>query len=375
MKTRENFPVFVQRLLTEWFPSTEDALWKEWVDVVSRGERSDIVSLLGSDVRDSFKRRALFLFVVPSREFNPLYWRGNIRLYSWGEEFLRVLHVLSSELLSYCAEVVRHFCLELRRGFCDRSKLITEEFPSVTILYNVSDKWHDVLRAYNDLILELLALLPQEEGEKLFPFYSLRDISVFSSMEDASGYFPFERLLRSTGIAEHWKIRADSVMREIIRREVDGELQPREEWENALHCYSGIVNRFVWDETSPYPVGLFEDQMRFLAERHTAEQPLIEGWKLPKLLVALSGSDKELRHKIVRMLVIERKKDGWGRFSVNGKDDAEAVCQMIQEFNDDDELVAQLRSLIEEFNAELAEDERERVEEKNRKDAILAKMR
>lgn len=372
----KNTIVSLQRFFATHFPRGEDAIWKEWVDTISRGEWNSLVSLLGSDVRDSFKKRALFLLIVPSDEFNPLYWRGTTTLKPYcGERFLCALRVLSSKLLSYCADLVCDFCSELRKDFCDRPESFAERARSMTIFCTIPDKWHEVLWTYNKFILELLALLSEEEGEKLFRLYSLRDISVFSNMEDASGYSPFEQLLRSKDIAEYWKVKADLKMRNIIRAEIAGQSKPREEWEEALVCYASIINRFVWDDVPLYPLGLFESQVRFLAEYHTAEQPLIEGWKLPKLLRALSGSDSGFRHQILHTLVVDYRKDDWRRFSVSGEGDVEVARQWMSEFRDDRELVDRLSALVDEFNArEVAE--KERVDEKKRaQDDTLAKMK
>lgn len=367
--------ISLRRFFATHFPRGEDAIWKEWVDDVSRGQWNDLISLLGSDVRDSFKKRAIFLLIVPSSEFSPLYWRRDVRLHSCGERFLDALSTISPELLSYCAESVLHFCLELRRNFCDRPKSFVEGVPGgITIFWSVPDEWHDALRAYNELILKLLALLPQEEGEKIFPFYSLRDISVFSNMDDASGYSPFERLLRSKNIAEHWKVRADLAMREIIRREIAGESKPREKWEDALGCYASIVNRFIWDKVSPYPIKLFEGQVRFLAGHHTAEQPLLEGWKLSKLLDILSESDYEFRHKLVRALVVEYRKEDWRKFSVTSDDEVKVARQLMQEFSGDKELVARLNAFIEKFDAIAAETKEGEFRKENKKKTILEKM-
>ena len=56
----KNLQAFIQGLKAKFFPTEEDKAWKQWIDFKKR-ETRDLIELLSSDVRDNFKKRALFL--------------------------------------------------------------------------------------------------------------------------------------------------------------------------------------------------------------------------------------------------------------------------------------------------------------------------
>jgi len=361
MRTRD-LPIFVREFLTEWFPTAEDAIWKQWVDRGPRArEQSDLVGLLTSDVRDSFKRRALYLLVVPSKKFNPIYWKKEEIGGFYGEKgFLDALPSLSFDLLLYVAGLVSGFCLRLKKLHNDRSS---------------SGEWHDALSFYSCCILKLLSLLPMEKSEELFLLYSLRSISTSSDRGGASAYTPFGLLLYSKEVGEYWKVRADSMMWEIIRSELAGKSKPREQWEDALSCYARIVEAYLWND-SPYSVELFESQIDFLLRHHSTICPLIIGYRLPKMFDVLSGDKrKDLRHRIARASILEYEEDDWRRFSVRNEIDIRTANRVMREYPDDVELVDCLRFCVKSYKRRVMEDARREAEKKKREEDILAQMK
>lgn len=378
MRTKVELPIFVQKLLTEWFPTGEDVIWKQWADRKPRArEWSDLIGLLTLDVRDSFKRRALYLLVVPSEELNLVYWKekGAVGRFYGEKKLFDTLRSLSLDLLIFVAELVTAFCLRLKKLHDDRSRDIAEGGGGITLLMQVPGEWHDALSFYNRFILRLLALLPREKGEDLFPLYSLRDISTYYGMEDASGYTPFGNLLYLKELDEYWKVKADSAMREIIRRELAGKSKPREEWENAFSRYAGIIEAYLWND-SPYSVALFESQMRFLVEHHNATRPLIEGRRLSKIFDIFSGDERKgLRYEIARALILGYAEDDWRRFSVHDEEGVRTAHRVMEEFPSDVELVGHLRSHIESYKRWFLEDARREAQKKKQEEDILAQMK
>jgi len=368
----KNPKVFAESLKTKWFPKEEDKVWKKWVDY-KRREKRDLVDLLSTEVKDGFKKRALFLLIVPSADFNPVYWKEEVGMFN-RSDFLKNL---SPELLNCAVELVIEFCKALSPLHDDRTKYITEGGPGITITVPVPDKYHDALYFYNDCILTLLSLvfLP-EQAEKIFPLFSLRDISTYEGMEEVSGYHPFQKLLYSKEISESWKKAADDAMREVVLNELNGKTKPREKWEEAWEWYANIINSQLYGGKPTYSLKLLADQINFLLCHRRSNKKLVNAHNVLKMFKLFSNERcKYLRHQVSRFVVLESK-DRFESFFVYDEETLQAANQMLEEFGDSDpELAKKVRSLIKKAEKRDAEEVNEEAKEKNAEENILTQMK
>lgn len=366
----KNLKVLIEEMRKKFFPTEEDKAWKQWVDFKDR-EIRDLTELLSSDVRDSFKKRAIYLLVVPSADFNTLYWKKEIGKFYHGIDFLKTL---TADQLDYVADLIMEFCSVLKPMHCDRPKNVVKGGGDITVFISVPDKYHDALYFYNICILHLLTLLPAEKAEKIFPLFSLIDISTYCSMEDASGYNPFSNLLHIKGIDEKWKKAADAKMRESILREISGETKPREEWEEAIRQYANIVQMMLYSELE-YSLELYTSQIQFIMDNREGQNGLIDNWQVIKLFKLLSGDEyKELRHTIVRYTLLEDTV-AFSKFSIYSKETQQVVDQILEEFSDDLELVSKIKELEAARDKEQAESVAYQAEKQTTEDDILAQMK
>lgn len=360
----------LKRISGQFFPTKEDKVWKQWVDFKDREEK-DLVELLSSDIKDNFKRRALFLLLVPSADFNMLYWKKDIGRFYHGADFVEKLTV---DQLDYVTDLITGFCSVLKPMHCDRPKNVVEGGGGVTIFMSIPDKYHNALYFYNNCILHLLALLPEEKAAVVFPFFSLIDISTYSNMEDSSGYNPFQSLLYSEKIDEKWKVKADARMREIISNEITGKAKPREDWEEAMRQYADIIQMMLYGNIN-YSRELYASQAQFIMDNRQDRNNLINSWHVIRFLGFLSGDEyKKLRHIIARYVLLEDVGQ-FSKFSIYDKATQEAVDCILEEFPDDLELIDRIRELERERDQRSAENKVHQSKKEKTEDEILAQMR
>jgi hypothetical protein len=361
----KSWKVLMETLKNRWFPTEEDNGWKLWVDLKNR-EVKDLIDLLSSKVKDSYKRRALFLLIAPAADFNPIYWKNSVGNFYHGTEFLEKL---SPELLNYSADLIAQFSTILKPQHNYRPRCISEGGGGLTMYMHIPDKYHGALRFYNNCIFTLLILLPLEQGEKIFPLFSLNDISTFWNMDDASGYNPFRNLLYNEEINERWKKIADMAMHKIILDEIEQKRKPREDWENALSSYADIIQMQLYSKLK-CSVELFAEQMQFIIDHREKDIGLINGWNIIKIFNVLSDSRyKELRHQISRFVVLEDNK-----LSIYDDKTRQAADQMLADFSDDIELVEKIKILIEEEKKNKARDIEILSKKQELENDILAQM-
>ena len=362
-----NIKIIIQRLKSRWFPTEEDKIWKEWVDYKER-EPKNLIELLNFNVRDGFKKRAIFLLLVPSAEFNPIYWKKEIGNFYHQNDFLKTL---TPDLLSYAISLIVQFCTTFRPMHSEKPNNYAEGGGGITIFYSVSDKYHDALYFYNSCILTLLTIAPKERCERIFQLFSLQDVSSYWNMEDASGYNPFHNLLHSD-IDELWKIKADAQMRQIITNELTGKTKPREDWEDALKCYADIINLCMYSEKPNYSTEMFADQIDFLVSEDHYGKKLISDWHVAKILKILSGDNyKELRHRITKFMVLGNEK----KFSVWSNETLEGAEMMLTEFNQDREIAEMLQPAIEDYKNRSAASEQQKTNAGKIEAALMEKMK
>lgn len=353
----KNLKVFINGLRKRFFPSEEDKAWKQWVDFKNR-DKNDLIGLLTSGVGDSFKRRALYLLFIPSSDFKIIYWERPIENFHYGTDFLKSLTV---DLLDYVVELIIGFYSALK--------------PMNGVVVSIPDKYRDALNYYNTCILCLLALLPEEKAEKIFPYFSLKDITSFWNMDCASGYNPFGKLLLAKGISERWKREADVKMRKIVLGEISGKTKSREEWEEAIHNYADFVMTLISRKAiKHYPLELFISQVQFIMDNRKDQKKLIKDWQLFMLFKLLAGDKhEELRHTIARYALLEDNSE-FSRFCIYDLT-RPAVEYILREFGDDLELVAKIKILEEEKDKKQTELAVYQAERAAAEEDILNQMR
>ncbi len=375
-KAMKNMKTFVEGLRKKFFPSEEDKAWKQWVDFKDR-ETQELIELLSSDVRDGFKKRGLFLLIVPSSDFNMLYWKQDIGKFSNSTDFLEVL---TTDQLDYVVDLIVEFCSVLRPAHIGKTKYSVTGGCGMTVYTPVTEKYHGALYFYNSCILRFLTILPEKKARKVFSLLSLTDISTYWNMDEASGYNPFSNLLHME-IDEKWKKNADARMRAIITNEVTGKTTPREEWEDALAQYADIIQRQLYGEIK-YSLELFASQIQFIMDNRQHKTNLISNWHVIKLFNLFSGDEyKKFRHAIARYALLEDTGE-FSRFTIYNGKTKQATDHILKEFGDDHELVDKIKELEEEREKKRAEDQAYRAkqqateqEEKATEDDILARMK
>lgn len=356
---------FVESLKSKWFPSDEDNVWKQWVDYKNR-ETRDLIGLLSSDVRDSFKRRAVFLLLVPTAEFNPIYWTEKVGKFYHKTDFLKIL---SPDLLAYATNLIIEFYSMLKPAHCDKPEHYATGGGGIVFYTSVPDKYHDALCFYNNSILVLLTILPEEQREKIFSLFSLQDISTYNNLDDASGYEPFRSLMCSN-VNEKWKIRADATMRQIIKDELAGRTKPREDWEGALDCYANIISCQSYGIF--YSTELYADQMKFLVSKEHYGYELINDWKVGSIFQILSADAyKEIRHQIARFVVFGNGNE----FKVWSNETLNSAEIMLEQFAHDEDLAQKLQSAIDKGKEKVMKCQKEEEKAKKAEDEIINQMR
>ena len=343
----------------------QDKTWSEWLNLKDGRvqEPRDLCALVKSDLALAFRARAIVILLLPDLKFSPFEWKDDSRIEDWNYLFLgdRIEVVtLPDQLQHFIGELV---CLNV-------DAVLTTEF---------NEKLLSTIFDYNNYIIQLLAILPESDpmADELFKRFPMNDPIGFSGMEDASGYNPFKRLLRS-GIPEKWKLLADRQMQEIVRSEQEGHTIPRYEWEVALSCYMSIIQLGLYGDNFPYRKELFATQIAFvLTLPNVTKHSLIDSYKLYDVLRMLAGDEnKQLRHSVARYAVLDTRKVEYGSFMVYSDDTRQAAQAILDEFgSEDEELRSRLESLVAHADERAREEASQTVAKEEQVDAVLSKMR
>lgn len=340
------------RLKARFFGTEDENAWTNWVNF-KKQEWRDLYALIASDVRPSFKERAILVLLVPLWEWVPFYWResGSDYKYWCDRKFTKTL---TPELAEYTADLVK-------------------DFYKAVMEMGEPGKHSSALYFYNQCIIDLLPLLSEEKANELFGCYQLNDPVSFSGMDDSSGY-NFFRYLMSSDIDIKWKRMADAQMRQIIRNEVAGESKPRADWEQAIRCYANIVELNLYGEKLPYDVEMFASQMDFIIDNAGDEKYcLLQSYHLVKYFKLFSGEKyRELRRRITQYVILYKGED----FRIYSDELMEASQMIMKEFGETElELATILKPAIENGKEELAERRRQAEMKKGHEKGILASMR
>lgn len=323
--------------------SRDEVIWKRWVDFQDR-DWDDLIRLLSSDVKDEFKKRAIFLLLVPAKGFSHTYWLN----YGWkfyhGFGFLRTL---SQELLVFASGLMAEFFMASKSM---KDKDIAKHMLTKGAL-------QDALVFYNNSMLILLKLLPDDQAERVFPLYSLQSVSKFINHGGTHSFRPFIELM-SSEIGEKWKRAADAEMRNVVQGGTE---------ELALQDYVSVV-QIRSENYSKYSLELLEDQVKFLLSRYPERIKVWTGGD--SLFYFLGGeAEKELRRRVAKLALL-----GQPRKMISGEP-LKIASRVLKEFESDQELADELRILIRESEEELAERVAGEIEKANDEKKILAQMR
>ena len=382
----------IRKYFGEIIPKIDDEPWQQWVDFKPR-THNDLAELLKQDVRDSIKWRAIFFLLVPELDWSPFYWPANTISREWPGHLSNFINDLPSDLVKYTAKWINEFCEALRLDYCGISEEAVVDMPGFQILTRNPEKYHSVLVFYNACILKLLAILPadSEEAARLFGNFSLRDIPVFASQDNPSGYKPFMSLMFDPGIDKKWKLAADAKMRGIVLAEKRGDIKPRAEWETAGLWYAKLIQSAAADFASfhyadPYDIDVMVDQIKFvldneltnLAYWNEAEYILsvlyyggAHNWR-DRLEKGHRGKveHKELFHCFSRAIVLDRP------FSINDYKMQSAAQIMLAELADEDqELASVLISALGVYNSRIEEAEKNDVVRRAQQEKIMAALK
>ncbi len=347
-KGKNNYKREVKRLVIEIFGSNrdDDYVWDQWLNL-EKERTGGIRGFLASDVRDTFKARVIAISLAPENGFMP---------FTWYEKYISLwdnitLSDFSSELQGFVFKLIR---------------------LSVDEVSNSGDEdLRKTLSFYNKIILQGLALLPEDDpmAKELFSRYHLP--IPFWNMEDSSGYNPFLSILRAS-VPEKWKRLADEKMREIIRLEEKGCLSPRSEWEKALKRYVEHIQLGSCTGRLTYDTDLFASQIEFIIGFDVPENKIsFNRWHVRAILTLLRDEKYvNLRHEFARYAII--------------RNDFEIICEptylaatlILEEFgNKDQELRKRLIQIINKGKERL-EKEREITRTKEKEfHSIMQKMK
>jgi len=347
----------VKALLDRWkgqlFPSEEDQVWRQWVDHKER-EWRDLIALLDQDVKDSFKARALYFLFIPNINLFPFYWSGDTNVLPWAKfpdkEFLKKL---SPELLDFVTDLVIKFH--------EYSK--TEE------------KYEDAWYCYQSYLLELLVFLPEAKAQRVFEQYELKDLYSWQTMDDQSGYNPFQRLIDWQVLAQNWKLLADQKMQAIIRAEAEGQQAPRRTWENAFDWYTYVWGLNLYSEKFRPDIDFWAKQLEFILA-YTSSQSgndFPRHYDVYKIFRILADEQYlKLRFKLA-LYVVFSSKDG---FKVYSQDTLKSAQVMLDQFGTrDTALKFELERAIKEGQTKLVAEELAAKSKKLNEKSILAQMR
>lgn len=281
---------YIVKFFQKFFSAKNDKAWKDWVDYKNR-DHGDLIQLLLSDVHNEFKKRAIVILCAPNKDLHSLYWYDNggylpiIR----DKDFEEVLKALPLELLRFIKNLISMFCEKISLAHNPN------ESEGVSIFVSTPGKYHDTLYAYNslnNLIVTMLSLLPQKDGEELFKFFSINDTYSFVNVDNISGYNPLKYLLRNKNVPLFFKQEADQRMKKIVLNELQG-VKPREEWEYAPKHYikileSTAIHLSTVKNLSNEHRAFFKDQCNFALEKIPTMMPIIPSSDLQKFFEVFS---------------------------------------------------------------------------------------
>ncbi len=348
VKNQNKYGSFVLNLLVTTFGLTkrdlgkQDRAWNDWLKIAQ--EWRDVVALLKSDAKDAFKARAIAGALAPDAKLLPFNWKGEMG-FSGIWDGVRATD-LSPKLLDFTSAILQ---------------ISIDEAPHLN---------------YDPLTIWVLRALPRDDPHAagLLKRYQLNDRKAFWNLDFSSGYIPFRVLLLDTAIHESWKKKVDARMRDIIRLEQEGRSKPRQEWEEALSCYTDSIGSGFFQKSFPYSADLLASQVDFILSLPNVKRQIFHSFLLHSVLTRLDGdARKPLRHRLARHTVLAVRGE-IDAFVASGGSERDAAELMLKEFANDAKLAKRLRKLIVESDAQLRKERKANRRQQAKVDSVKARM-
>jgi hypothetical protein len=349
--------------IANFFDSSDDEAWKNWVDF-KKPEWRDLYALIAGDARPSIKKRAILILLVPVYNWVPFYWNrsGDNYKYDWCDR--KFIETLTPELAEYAADLVKSY---------------------YKILINLNqplDYAHEII-FYNECIIDLLPLLSEEKATELFSHYKI-NISAFN----ASTVHRFFGFAMFSDVNIEWKKMADAQLRQMItNKEAINNPEHANNRGRAICGLADTLGAYVECKKPPYDLDLFASQIDFLID-HTKNEKIhylrtnekicfLRADHLANYLkIFRSEKYQKLRHKITRYIILHKK----DHFRIYSEEMMEAAKMAMEEFEKTDpKLSLKLKAIIKKGEALLAKKKKEAEQkaeaERIKREDILANMR
>ena len=210
--------------------------------------------------------------------------------------------------------------------------LLPKELTGLRNRYNKKGGIYEanMIEYYNNLIIDLLPLLPPEIGQLLFESFDIRDVEAFDD-EDYSGYAPLEKLLTNPAVPE--KIKLDGIAKIHYRTAVEcrRESQPRVEAERASMCHRRMIEKLISKPKMPVSAYVIETMVSLLSCADT-HKPVVEVKLTEKAL-------QYIREPMNRIHFIEQQLP---HFKIMSEEQAIFATRLFREFRDIPEISGRL---------------------------------
>ncbi|HEX3568138.1 MAG TPA: hypothetical protein VHT70_00485 [Candidatus Saccharimonadales bacterium] len=146
---------------------------------------------------------------------------------------------------------------------------------------------------YQSAIRELLPVVDEETGDKLFAHYPINDIEPYWDFDRASGYRPLVNLLYDEGVPRKYKEAGLAKWFDVAEREESGAAQPRAEHERAAKNMAEFVQTWTFGERVDADV--HTAVVSFLEDHIPAGDTYVDGFATGQ--VAQHITDEDTRFK------------------------------------------------------------------------------
>lgn len=232
-------------------------------------------------------------------------------------------HQSLGRLLAITEEVDGQQTTSLRERIGDKPELAAELAQGVlywldTTGGRIEGEIIDSRYEYFAAIRELLPVVDEETGDKLFAHYPINDLESYWSMDDASGYRPLVNLLYDEGVPPKYKEAGVAKWFDIAKREESGEAQPREEHERATKTMAEFVQTWTFGER--VDDGIHTAVVSFLEGHVPANDTYVQGFAVGQ--VARHITDEDVRFKFAWRHIAVGPQEEYGQFRI---DDAQGL--------------------------------------------------
>lgn len=340
-----------------------------WNDYMSdKRDQQSLVSLLkDKEIHPLFQARAMESLSAP--KISNLPFKVNVDTDFYQDSFLssNTRHWVQETTTEQALFLVRKIPLYIKE--VEKKKL----FDFLKSDSNNNDK----LINYNDLIPILLRKLSiEDEGtDKLFDSFKINDLVSFNNFENASGYRPLKRLMTDKLVDEHWKLKAANKIHEIISKEENGKIKPREDWERAISCYCEILDFLAWQMTNegglPISNSFYEKEIAFVLD--FKKVPIVDKRRTNVVLNILQN--REIWYKFAKKQILPNEHEGYEGFTIESDEDVEFAQRAITDFYDDQDIKSFFSKQFREY--EIMRNNKSKFQQENieKKERIISAMK